>query len=303
VRLAVLLGFPDGSTYENVTIDNVRAINVMSLSGVFLCQKTTAQLAAMTPPGSFLALRNAKILNCYLQTSNVSGVIGALFGAIYVGAQNIDSKLQVAAEDITIANNFVENFDANLNNRPFWLYDIKWVDGLSSYENRATAAFRTGGYFTAALLVADSPVDMTPAPFDNIRIKEPYLRYSLDSGVLIDQLALVPVIADSQIKFTINNNLQQRQTVTAVTSADQTFTDGYLTAEFFGVGFAGMTTARNFAIDMTANGLQYFGRVISGVKTDQVSTPPITINASATNIDIRGDLQPTVRYACKMTLV
>jgi hypothetical protein len=304
VPYAILLGFEDGSTYENVIIDNVKAINVMQLTGAFLCQKTAAELAAMTPPGSFLALRNVKILNCYVQTSNVAGVFGALFGMIYVGASNDESKFEIAAENIVIANNFVDNFDPSLGNRPFWLYDIKWVDGLDSYENRVTASFRSGGFYTSNMLVANAPVDMTVAPYDNIHIKEPYLRYSIDSGVLINQLALVSVIADSQINFTINNSEKQRQTVTAVTSDDQTFADGYLTAAFYGVGFAGLVTTRDFAIDMTASGLQYFGRVIGGVKTDQVSTPPIAITVNpGVDILIRGDIQPTVRYFCKMTLV
>lgn len=306
ISYGILLGFTDGSTYENIIIDNVKAINVVQLAGGLLCQRTAAQLAAMTPPGSFLVLRNVKILNCYVKNSNVSGsgLFGGLFGMTWVGPINNESKLQIAAEDVVIANNFVDNFDAIVNVRPLWLYDIKWVDNLSGYDNRATASFRSGGFYTSNMLVANAPSDMTVAPYDNILLKEPYLIYALNSGALISQLALVTVLAGSQINFSLNNAEQQRQTVTAVTSGDQTFAAGYLTAEFYGVGYAAILTNRDFAIDMSASGLQYFGRIIGGVKTDQVSTPPITISVTPGVVyEIRGDIQPTVRYFCKMTLV
>jgi hypothetical protein len=302
IKWAILIGYPDGSTYENITINNVHATNVERFHWTLLCERTAAQLAALTPPGSFVAIRNIKITNCFVRTVS-KNVVGALFEIRYGSTNTSESVLNFAAENVEIGNNTLEIWEPTIALRPDWMYSLKWVNGLVAYNNKINLPFKSLGFFDSTFNQANPPFVTTIVPYDNIKINEPYLKYNLGSGQLIEQLQNVNLLADSSVEFTITNSLGQLQKVNARTSADGNLTTGYLTAEFYGKGYSLITTNRNFAIEMTANGNFYLGKVISGTTTDQLSTPPIGIVSTPSEIAIRGDLQPTIRYFCKMTLV
>jgi hypothetical protein len=302
IQAAIHLGYPDGATYENITINNVHATNVERLHWTLLCERTAAQLAALTPPGSFVAIRNIKITNCFVRTVS-KNVVGALFEIRYGSTNTSESVLNFAAENVEIGNNTLEIWEPTIALRPDWMYSLKWVNGLVAYNNKINLPFKSLGFFDSTFNQANPPSDTTIVPYGNIKINEPYLKYNLGSGQLIDQLQNVNLLADSNVSFVVTNSLGQLQKVNASTSANGTLTNGYLTAEFFGTGYALLTTNRSFAIEMTASGNFYLGKVIAGVKTDQLSTPPINITSTVSEIAIRGETQPTVKYFCKMTLV
>lgn len=286
---AIVIGLGASTqTYNNVNIRNVSAINIPRLVWVITGGITATVgglgVALINP----LALQTIKIFNCHLQCC-VLKTYGALMevrdGGYLTGVY--------AVQDVEICNNVID-LASDVNLRPDWVFDIRWVNGAVSANNRVNAPFANGGFFTSALGAL--------APYVSIKMDEQYVQFNLDSGVLIERLAYLNLIAGSIVKFTYTPT-NQRHVVSASTSVSGPMINGDVTLEVFGKNYANITTAQSFAIQMNASGIAYFGKMIAGVKTDQIGTPPIAITSSSTNISVRGEDSPTVTYYCKLTLV
>jgi len=78
---------------------------------------------------------------------------------------------------------------------------------------------------------------------------------------------------------------------------------GSKTINVEGNGYWQHSKAISATVEMTANGDHYIGKCIAGVKTDQVGTPPVTLNTTGSNLDIRGDLAPAVKYKARITII
>lgn len=289
IQAVLNLGRGDGATYENVYIRNVTGINANRFVYSFLTPLTAAQLAALTPAGSFVSVRNLVIEDCNIKKDNFR-VLGSLFVLLETGA-SADALLNYAAENLQIRNNTVE-LPATAGSRDDWLFDMRWVNGATSESNTVNLPFVNNGFFIAAVT----------QPYANIRMNEPYLKHSAGVGNLITQLGNLSVAAGSSLKFSFTNGTHQFN-VEAFANANGTFLDQRVTAEIFGKGYTSVATTRSYGLEMNASGNFYFGKMISGVKTDQVSTPPVALTVSGTGVEVRGDLQPTVDYYLKMTLV
>lgn len=289
IQAVLSIGRQDGSTVENVYIRNVTGINAVRFVYAFLTELTTAQLAALTPPGSFVSIRNVVIEDCFIKEDDYRSV-GSLFELREVGA-SADALLNYAAENIEMRNNTIE-LPATAANRDDWIFDVRWVNGAVSENNTVDLPFVNNGFFISAVT----------QPYANLRINEPYLKHSNNVGVLITGLGNLSVLAGSTIKFSYTDGVQQ-ENVEAAAPVTGTFLGQRVVAEIFGKGYSSVATTRDFGLEMNAKGDFYFGKMIGGVKTDQVSTPPVALTVSGTGVDIRGDLQPTVDYYLKMTLV
>lgn len=289
IQAVLSIGRQDGSTVENVYIRNVTGINAVRFVYSSLTSLTTAQLAALTPPGSFVSIRNVVIEDCFTKEDDFRSV-GSLF-ELREAEASADALLNYAAENIQMRNNTIE-LPATAVNRDNWLFDVRWVNGAVSENNNVDLPFTNNGFFSAAVT----------QPYANILMNEPYLKHSANVGNLITALGNLSVLAGSSLKFSRATGTHQ-QNVEATAVANGTFLDHRVTVEIFGKGYASVATTRNYGLEMNASGNFYFGKMISGVKTDQVSTPPVTLTVSGTGVEIRGDLQPTVDYYFKMTLL
>ena len=288
VQSFINFGRADGSTSENLYVKDCQAVNSTRFVYAFLTTLTTAQLAALSPAGSFISARNIVIEDCYIKKAD-SRVYGSLLDHRSDDA-SADALLTYASESVELRNNVID-LPANAANRDDWIFDVRWMNGAVSENNTVDLPFTNNGFFLSAIT----------QPYANLRINEPYLKHSAGVGNLISVLGNLSVSAGSTIKFSNISTIQQNVEAAAYTNG--TFLDQRVTAEIFGKGYTSVATTRDFGLEMNAKGDFYFGKMIGGVKTDQVSTPPVALTVSGTGVEIRGDLQPTVDYYLQMTLV
>ena len=285
VAFAITFGRSDGSTSENLYVKDCQAINAARLVFTFLTTLTSAQLAALSPAGSFVSCRNVIIENSYI-SHNSFGVPGSLFDIDQTGA-SADALANIAVENVNITNNVIFMTTSTA----IWLFQPRWCDGVTSTNNFVNREF-SGSFYSSAVA----------APYANIRMNEPFLKNAQNVGVMINRLANLTVLSNSNLTFTGILNTTQT-IITASTYETSTLLNNRVVAEIFGKGYLQVNTTNDYAIEMTAKGDFYFGKVIGGVKTDQVSTPPVGISLAAGIIAYDGNLQPTVDYYVKMTLV
>ena len=289
IQAVVGVGMPDGSTAENIFIKNVTAINAVRFMYASLTSRTAEQLAALTPAGSFVVVRNVAIENCFIKDDDFR-TAGALIEFRDIEA-SADALVNYAAENLQFRNNTIE-LPTTEANRDDWIFDVRYVNGAISENNKVNLPFAATGFFASSVT----------RPHANIRMNEPYLKHVANLGNFITQLGNLSVAEGSALKFTRVVG-GQHQTVEAVASKSGVLLGQRVVAEIFGKGYALVTTNRDFALEMNARGSFYFGKTVAGTKTDQVSVPPVDITVNSTSLQVRGDFQPTVEYHLKMTLV
>lgn len=289
VQSFATVGRNDGSTSENIYIKDCQAINAVRFVYTFLTSLTTAQLAALSPAGSFISTRNVVIENCYIKEDDFRST-GSLYEHREAGA-SADALLTYASETVELRNNVVD-LPTNAANRDDWLFDVRWMSGCTTSNNTVDLPFQNNGFFNSAIT----------QPYQNIRMNETGFKHSTNPGTLVGRLGNLSLLNDSVLKFFYSDGTQQ-ENVTVQNYATGALSGGLITVEYFGKGYTQYVGAGDYAMAMQAKGDFYFGKAVGGVKTDQVSTPPVTLTVAAGTIDVRGDLQPTVLWSLTLTKV
>lgn len=285
---AIVIGLGASTqTYENVYIQNVVAINMPKLVWVITGGIEATSGGVLINP---LAIKNVKILDCYLKC--IAYLATEFYGALFSLRNGGYNNNIYSAQDIEIRDNTVD-FDSDVNLRPQWLFDIRWMNGVTSSNNFVNGPFSGGGMFSSAVPSTEAST--------GILMNEPWLKSSINTGTLVNQFANFSALAGTSLVFTLIS-ATTTQVVSTNTIVSGSLLDGNTTIEIIGKDYSEVTTTRSYAVEMNSSGLFYFGKIIAGVKTDQVSTPPIAITI-ASNIAIRGEATPTVKYYCKLTLV
>lgn len=288
VQACFEIGLDDGHTVEDVFIKGFKGVNVVRLARAQTTKYTTAQLAALTPPGSFYSLKNLHVEECSIKKSNLRAT-GCLFDIRTAGA-SADAQANYAVQNIKLINNTIELATATTDRDDF-IFCRQYVDGLISKNTTVDKAFVGGGFFTAPT-----------TQYRNISVVEENLIYDSLPGALLGNLQNLTTLLGSRVKFR-NSTGSTSHSVSAHNYADGGLDAGNVACEIAGKGFLSVATTASWAMEMNASGNFYFGKAIAGVKTDQVSTPPIGITVSASSIDIRGDISPTVLWRLKLSKV
>jgi hypothetical protein len=289
VQSFINFGRADGSTSENLYVKDCQAVNSTRFIYGFLTPLTTAQLAALSPAGSFISARNIVIEDCYIKKADFR-TQGSLYDHRSVEA-SADALLNYASENIELRNNVVD-LPATGAVRDDWLFDVRWTSGATTSNNSVDLPFTNNGFFISAIT----------QPYQNIRMNETGLKHSANPGAIVTRLGNLSLLQDSVLKFSYSSGPQQ-QNVTVQNYTTGALSGGLITVDLFGKGYAQYVGAGDYAMAMQAKGDFYFGKAVSGAKTDQVSTPPVTITVGAGTIDVRGDLQPTVLWSLTLTKV
>lgn len=276
-----------GWTNKHVTIRNNRLINGNWLTNLDMQPFTAAKLAAIDPLATFLICDDLNIYGNYHKKANNS-----LFGMLFNIRDNDgspDAKATYAAKGVKINGNECDLKVGGLADP--WLFDVRYVDGITSKNNTSNLPFNN---FISKVV----PI----APYKDIKMEEPYLKFNGNIASTLSDAAKVTVLAGTDV----NLSAVKSTTVTKLNlsaGANATLSTGAKKLSVEGKGYWQSQTGLDAGIQMTANGDFYVGKLIGGVKTDQVGTPPVTINVSAGNIEIRGDLLPTVNYYVDMKIL
>ena len=279
-----------GATIDGVYIKNCTAINVAQFVRANMCDLTSAQLTALSPAGSFLVARNVVIESCYYKSAQFRAA-----GSMYVHRDtdaSADAKATYATSNLTVRNNTILLGTAAAD-RDDWIFDMRYLDGCRCIDNNPDTFFANNGLFGATVT----------QPHQNIYMREANLRHNLNAGNLVTALSRFNLLKDSTLSFVGASAQGLAVTVSSLNVADGAPSAGLVAIDACGTGYLSIATSSNWAVQMIASGLHYFGRVMSGVKTDQVGTPPVTISAASSNIEIRGDLTPSTFYSAKLTKV
>jgi hypothetical protein len=280
-----------GAGVRDVYIKNCTIINTASLVRTDMSTLTTAAVAALSPPGTLLAAENVVIEGCTYKSANIRNN-GALYTHRDVDA-SADAKATYATKSLTLTNNTIYLATAGVD-RHDWFFDFRYMDGVRSVNNAVDLPFVNNGLFSSVIT----------APSQNIYMNEQGLWHNANPGTIVANLANFNLLYESALKFTgLTSTAGTVATVSTLNFNTGAPSAGFVTIEITGKGYFNTSTSASWAVQMCANGLYYFGNVIAGVKTDQVGTPPVTISTSGTDIDIRGDLLPTVLYSVKLTKV
>jgi hypothetical protein len=199
--------------------------------------------------------------------------------------------LNYASENIELRNNVVD-LPATGVVRDDWLFDVRWTSGSTTSNNSVDLPFINGGFFPSSIT----------QPYQNIRMNETGLKHEQGPGNIISRFGFLILLRGSVLQFSRSTGTVQ-QNIEVQNQEDGVLSNGLISVELFGKGFTAYGAAGDFAMAMHAKGDFYFGKAVGGVKTDQVSTPPIAITVSASDIEVRGDLQPTVLWALTLTKV
>lgn len=287
---AFVFGFATGGTSENIYIKDCQAINVPRLVASTVASVTATQLASLVPPASFLMVKNISIENCYVRQGNQPSTTGGIIFEAYNNNASADALTNYAVEGVQIHNNVVD-FSTSGATTAWWIFNPRFCNGVLSTNTQVDKPFQgtNQGYFVSSVL----------QPYANIRMKEEYLKIGRSVGEIIERLGNLSVLAGSSLRF----SSEQYGNITAEAISDGTFLDQRVFAEFSGKGYRSLSLVRDCALEMTAKGDFYFGKMVGGAIVDQVGTPPVALTASSTDLQVRGDLQPTVNYHLTMTLL
>lgn len=283
------IGRDDGSTVDGVTFKDCKATYASRFVYVIMCSQTAAALAALSPPGSFISAKNVIIENCYYETEDFRPA-GSLYEHRSIDA-SADALATYASENVVIQNNSIV-LPATAANRATWIFDVKYMNGCRSVANRPDRAFANDGFFSSVVT----------APYQNLYFDEPYFYWSNDPGILVTRLANLDAVTGSLLTFLVSSFANENWRISTNLYANGGLDEGLVVIEGSGKDYAIVTNTSNFGIEMNAGGDFYIGKVISGSYTNQVSTPPLTLNYSG-GVIIRGDLAPTTQWNIKMTKV
>jgi hypothetical protein len=286
-------GFPQ--TINTLSIRNCHGVNAQSVAYGVMMSQTSVQLAAIDPLQTFRVANNVSIEECSLVKCQVR-----LFGSLLHMRDNeasTDAKATYALQNFTARRNSVV-LDAS-GGVDDWLFDFRYLDGATTENNNVNLPF-FGSFPPSVLGTAGTT-------YRNILMREPNLKMSVATSTLIANFANMTVLRGTALVFTGNlAETGQGDLFCAVENyvyASGLLSTGSRKIVLEGKGYFLHNAAIDCAVEMNASGLFYFGRCIGGTKTDQVGTPPITVTPAAGNLQIRGDLSPTVRYTAKITLV
>lgn len=274
-------------TVKNIKITGCQADNANGLVYSSLFTSTTAQLTAIDPTQDFYVVDGITIRNTHIKKSQTprNGTLIVQFDDF----ASTDARATYAVKNVSLYNNVIE-YDAG-GTRDTWTFDVRYVNTAKSINTAVNMAV-SGSFFGAAIT----------QPYASIYLDEPNLK-SDAVAVIVSRLGNLNVLEGSKLKFTstFGGDIVSTLDITAVVTG--VLSSGHCKANIRGKGYYFWDGTMNCGISMCASGLQYFGRAVSGAKTDQVGTPPVGITVGASNIEVRGDLSPTIYYDMTLTLV
>lgn len=279
------VGRQDGSTVDGLTIRRCRGDASRLVMG-FISSQTTAQLAALSPAGSFVSLKNMLTEGCWLTRPNFA-VYGGLFDWYSTGA-SADALATYAGESFVIRKNALTE-DSNAAGRADWLYDFRYVNVLVGEDNTVNLPLRNGGVPTAAVT----------QPHAGVLIRERGLSFDAELGTLLGRLTNINLAAGSEI--ILRREISGRSQI-ATARAAVAGPANKRQAQITGTGYQSITSALDFGIEMRANGTVYVGKRVGATRTDQLSTPQIVLTLASGDIQVRGELAPTVVYDLLLTV-
>ena len=274
-------------TVKNIKITGCQADNANGLVYISLFTSTTAQLTAIDPTQDFYVVDGITIRNTHIKKSQTprNGTLIVQFDDF----ASTDARATYAVKNVSLYNNVIE-YDAG-GTRDTWTFDVRYVNTAKSINTAVNMAV-SGSFFDAAIT----------QPYASIYLDEPNLKSDAVAGI-VPRLGNLNVLEGSKLKFTstFGGDIVSTLDITAVVTG--ALSSGHRKANIRGKGYYFWDGTMNCGISMCASGLQYFGRAVSGAKTDQVGTPPVGITVGASNIEVRGDLSPTIYYDMTLTLV
>lgn len=278
----------DSHTTRGVFVSNCHAENASTFFWNSMSSLTAAALTELDPAQTFVMLDGLTIENCSIR-KNQSRYPGTLVYN-YDTSASTDAKLAYAIKNVILRNNTVQLNPTN--GRDDWLFDVRYSDSVFTENNDVNIGFFNGGISAAVT-----------APHQNITMREGNFKDNVGTGPIVYKLAFLLLKRGSYLKF--HGELASKVITKVVTKVyeDGPASGGSKTIDVEGKGYWQHSKAINATVEMIASGDYYVGKCVAGVKTDQVGTPPITMTPGASNLEIRGDLFPTVQYKARLTLL
>jgi hypothetical protein len=280
------------TTINNVVIKGCYGLNMQRLVYVILKSYTAAELQAINPGASFLNINYMLIEDCFIKNCDFRNN-----GSLITQRDNeasADAKNTYSIKNVQLINNTIE-LPATAADRCDFIFDPRYADTLTSKGTKINLPFVNAGFYTSAIT----------APYVNITLDETDLKYSGTTFALASRLNNLNCLKNSRIGFTFTA-LNQTAYAESVLYADGGLGAGARTVTIRGKGYYQFGGAVNCAIEMNTAGNFYLGKAVGGTRTDQLSTPTaagVGITVGAANLEVRGDVVPTVEYAVKLTLI
>jgi hypothetical protein len=268
-------------TTTNVVIKNCYAKNLYA-------GFVEAYLLQNDLQSSYLVVDNLTISNCIVEKAQFR-TYGSLFEC-NSGSATPTALTNYAARNVVIEDNSVV-LKSNSGTRDDFMYDFRFVSGLTAKNNRNNLSFINNGFPAT-----------TPSPaagvYQNVFLDEPNITVNTTKPVLLSGANNnFEVLAGSKVNFVAGAT-----SLSSTVIANGKLKDGVKEYVQYNAGtYWERGAALTGIIELTAPTGAYVGQVTGATVTDILSTSPVTLTASGSEFIVRGDTYASGAFKFKIT--